>query len=238
MWCSVTVLVIVRLVVCGSFSYRYCHVQSAVCRQKLQIVFNPLKPSGYYMHHHVNSHRLFLDKNFKYHLVTCSLGVKHVWKLKEVIFNTSCNVAHYMYRVVQIWPGLFVCKQVTVCPGHIWTTLYYTWKSTTFSLAVHLDLVFNQYPCSQKQKMRIFYDLYLSYCLSSVYALQRFCDWNMYHFLAGKSFSSLICYLVCVLALSVFSVHQLCRCWKNIAAASKISLCTVFRMSECFTSIF
>ena len=28
------------------------------------------------------------------------------------------------YKVVQIWPGLFVCKQVTVCPGHIWTTLY------------------------------------------------------------------------------------------------------------------
>ena len=29
-----------------------------------------------------------------------------------------------LYKVVQIWPGLFVCKQVTVCPGHIWTTLY------------------------------------------------------------------------------------------------------------------
>jgi hypothetical protein len=29
-----------------------------------------------------------------------------------------------MYKVVQIWPGLFVCKQVTVCPGNIWTTLY------------------------------------------------------------------------------------------------------------------
>ena len=29
-----------------------------------------------------------------------------------------------IYKVVQIWPGLFVCKQVTVCPGHIWTTLY------------------------------------------------------------------------------------------------------------------
>jgi hypothetical protein len=28
------------------------------------------------------------------------------------------------YKVVQIWPGLIVCKQVTVCPGHIWTTLY------------------------------------------------------------------------------------------------------------------
>jgi hypothetical protein len=30
----------------------------------------------------------------------------------------------YIYKVVKIWPGLFVCKQVTVCPGHIWTTLY------------------------------------------------------------------------------------------------------------------
>jgi hypothetical protein len=29
------------------------------------------------------------------------------------------------YKVVQIWPGLTVFKQVTVCPGHIWTTLYY-----------------------------------------------------------------------------------------------------------------
>jgi hypothetical protein len=25
----------------------------------------------------------------------------------------------YIYKVVQILPGLFVCKQVTVCPGHI-----------------------------------------------------------------------------------------------------------------------
>ena len=29
------------------------------------------------------------------------------------------------YKVVQIWQGRFVCKQVRVCPGHIWTTLYY-----------------------------------------------------------------------------------------------------------------
>jgi hypothetical protein len=28
------------------------------------------------------------------------------------------------FKVVQIWPGLIVCKQVTVCTGHIWTTLY------------------------------------------------------------------------------------------------------------------
>jgi hypothetical protein len=34
------------------------------------------------------------------------------------------NVLSPLYKAVQIWPGLFVCKQVTVCPGHIWTTLY------------------------------------------------------------------------------------------------------------------
>jgi hypothetical protein len=30
-----------------------------------------------------------------------------------------------IYKVVQIWPGLIVRKQVTVCAGHIWTTLYF-----------------------------------------------------------------------------------------------------------------
>jgi hypothetical protein len=39
--------------------------------------------------------------------------------------------------MVQIWPGRFVCKQVTVCPGNIWITLYYrklgTSKHATFS---------------------------------------------------------------------------------------------------------
>jgi hypothetical protein len=29
-----------------------------------------------------------------------------------------------LYKVVQICLGRYVCKQVTVCPGHIWTTLY------------------------------------------------------------------------------------------------------------------
>jgi hypothetical protein len=36
----------------------------------------------------------------------------------------NCWHAKAKYKVVQIWPGLFVCKQVTVCPGHIWTTFY------------------------------------------------------------------------------------------------------------------
>jgi hypothetical protein len=33
--------------------------------------------------------------------------------------------------VVQIWPGLIVCKQVTACPGHIWTTLYFFLSAST-----------------------------------------------------------------------------------------------------------
>jgi hypothetical protein len=40
------------------------------------------------------------------------------WKIWRTSWPPVIN------KVVQIWPGLFVCKQVTVCPGHIWTTLY------------------------------------------------------------------------------------------------------------------
>jgi hypothetical protein len=39
------------------------------------------------------------------------------------IFSTGFR-KNLTYKVVQIWPGLFLCKQVTVCPSHIWTTLY------------------------------------------------------------------------------------------------------------------
>ena len=42
-----------------------------------------------------------------------------VRKWKSVIGET-------MYKMVQIWPGLFVCKQAGYIPGHIWTTLYIT----------------------------------------------------------------------------------------------------------------
>jgi hypothetical protein len=37
----------------------------------------------------------------------------------------ALGVPKLKYKVVQIWPGLFVCKQATVCPGHIWNTLYF-----------------------------------------------------------------------------------------------------------------
>jgi hypothetical protein len=40
------------------------------------------------------------------------------------MIRESALLLRYKHKVVQIWPGLFVCKQVTVCPGHIWTILY------------------------------------------------------------------------------------------------------------------
>jgi hypothetical protein len=58
----------------------------------------------------------------------------------------SCN-SWIIFMVINVWPlydntrwfkydrELFVCKQVTVCPGHIWTTLYQrfitNWQTST-----------------------------------------------------------------------------------------------------------
>jgi hypothetical protein len=53
---------------------------------------------------------------------TCALTV-----FVFLFYSNWCTNSHQMqkiYKVVQIRPRLFVCKQVTVCPGHIWTTLY------------------------------------------------------------------------------------------------------------------
>jgi hypothetical protein len=47
------------------------------------------------------------------------------WQVARSIYPLVIVMILGTYKVVQIWPGLFVCKQVTVCPGHIWTTLYY-----------------------------------------------------------------------------------------------------------------
>ena len=42
----------------------------------------------------------------------------------QPVASNLTKTQNMMYKVVQIWPGLFLCKQVTACPGHIWTTLY------------------------------------------------------------------------------------------------------------------
>jgi hypothetical protein len=54
-----------------------------------------------------------------------------------------------MYRVVQIWLGRFVCKQVTVCPDHIWTTLYIKAGNPSFR-AVSIATEFQLFDCCKE----------------------------------------------------------------------------------------
>jgi hypothetical protein len=54
--------------------------------------------------------------------------------LRQLVIRQDLTLSR-LYKVVQIWPGLIVCKQVTVCPGHIWTTLY-LWKEPDNGLIV------------------------------------------------------------------------------------------------------
>jgi hypothetical protein len=53
-----------------------------------------------------------------------TISLEILLRMRKVL-HKSCKENQNTYKVVQIWPGLFVCKQVTVCPGHIWTTLYF-----------------------------------------------------------------------------------------------------------------
>jgi hypothetical protein len=59
--------------------------------------------------------------------VTCQIWKQFpTWHIKFCILHTQFYLfLTFLYKVVQIWQGLFVCKQVTVCPGHIWTTSYF-----------------------------------------------------------------------------------------------------------------
>ena len=61
--------------------------------------------------------------------------------------------------MVQIWPGRFVCKQVTVCPGHIWTTLYIHCKLCFWPIPI---------PCEQNYPKSV---------VTSIYCLLEQ-DWN------------------------------------------------------------
>jgi hypothetical protein len=51
------------------------------------------------------------------------------------------NLHMTKYKVVQIWPGLIVCKQVTVCPGQMLTTLYDVITADNNCLAVITNLL-------------------------------------------------------------------------------------------------
>jgi hypothetical protein len=68
--------------------------------------------------------------NFSAQLLRIKWETQHFFFRHSLDSTTQTNrkclwlVSESNYKVVQIWPGLFVCKQVTVCPDHIWTTLY------------------------------------------------------------------------------------------------------------------
>jgi hypothetical protein len=68
------------------------------------------------------------------------------WKCVLTVYLLLLNEE---YKVVQIWPVLIVYKQVTVCPGHIWTTLYVKskWK-TKYPLKIYLINKFHTKPTS------------------------------------------------------------------------------------------
>jgi hypothetical protein len=56
--------------------------------------------------------------------------VSYEWRILKLRFYIEVFQTQYLSgedKVQGGWnmTGLFVCKQVTVCPGHIWTTLYH-----------------------------------------------------------------------------------------------------------------
>jgi hypothetical protein len=65
----------------------------------------------------------FTDQGNKWKLVHLLYFTDSNLNLSSCSTNRSVYSSTLYYKVVQIWSRRFVCKQVTVCPGHIWTTL-------------------------------------------------------------------------------------------------------------------
>jgi hypothetical protein len=61
--------------------------------------------------------------------------------LNKSVHSWHQQMHPFTYKVFQIWPGLIVCKLVTVCPGHIWTTLY----KHTLILLLHISASFSRH---------------------------------------------------------------------------------------------
>jgi hypothetical protein len=89
------------------------------------------------------------DSRMSEHMQTRMKDVDFAWRLAHgamivLLPSESCkgdgvvhtlwhwNVKPGLYKVVQIWPGLIVCKLVTVRPGHIWTTWYHNWGAKSW----------------------------------------------------------------------------------------------------------
>jgi hypothetical protein len=84
--------------------------------QRLQLCGKHIRKYGRWMLLRYSKNRCFVWRFIFLGTITITIYVK-----------LMC-IFWIMYKVVQIWPGRFVCKQVTVCPGHIWTTLYILYR--------------------------------------------------------------------------------------------------------------
>ena len=84
----------------------------------------------------------------------------------QVFSNSYDHIPSTKYKVVQIWPGLFVCKQVTVCPGHIWTTLYLT------HFCHHAPLYSNNICCLIRSTTNYIKHIMQDYCLQQPMRLE------------------------------------------------------------------
>ena len=74
-----------------------------------------------------------LDWNVYWWEMCCVTKGVHSQQLLPHVKETMCS----MYKVVQTWPGQFVCKQAAISPGHIWTTLYVYVKTQIYLLVVY-----------------------------------------------------------------------------------------------------
>ena len=55
-----------------------------------------------------------------------TLDLRAPYTVKQICATAWETVSIYdtIYKVVQIWPGLFTLVYIQISPGHIWTTLY------------------------------------------------------------------------------------------------------------------
>jgi hypothetical protein len=130
----------------------------------------------------------------------CSRSWLQTSYLSELTFLHSLLPSE-KYKVVQIWPGRFVCKQVTVCPGHIWTTLYFCLPALRICLT---ELLSMSYKWHNWGTLRIF-----SFIVLGLYLMQMNSSFKTCNFAnIALWFVRMSLFLVDCLALNIKSLQS------------------------------
>jgi hypothetical protein len=101
----------------------------------------------------------------------------------KFISHVTKNLGFWVYKVVQIWPGLVRLVYTQISPGHIWTTLYFT---KTVLLMTFSEIIVSCYQKMRKVPTRCegniqrFYSaksdwVYLSLVSDEIKNLAQFC---------------------------------------------------------------